>query len=111
MANVKSWDDKCLVLSCQHTCFDGQNIKSVLPKEESLTDIHLPVLSVKNITSDSVGEEVVTEKKDVKDKEKALIDSHLPVPNVENIALDSVEEKMATEKQDVKDEVKKNADL
>ena len=83
---IETRDDKCLVSSCQYT-------------------------NVENITLDSVGEEVLTERKDVKDKEKALIDSHLPVPNVENITLDSVEEKMATEKQDVKDEVKKNADL
>ena len=106
LANVKSWDDKCLVPSCQHTCFDGQNIKSVLPMEKSLTDSHLSVPSMENITPDSVGEEAVTEKKDVKNKEKTLTDSHLPVPSVENITRDSVGEEVETEKKDVNDEVK-----
>ena len=107
LANVKSWDDKCLVPSCQHTCFDGQNIKSVLPMEKSLTDSHLPVPSVENITSDSVGEEVVPEKRDVKNKEKSLTDRHLPVPSVENITSDSVGAEVVPEKGDVKN--KENA--
>ena len=106
LANIKSWDDKRLVPSCQHTCFDGQNIKSVLPMEKSLTDSHFSVPSMENITPDSVGEEAVIEKKDVKDKEKSLTDSHLPVLSVENITRDSVGEEVETEKKDVKDEVK-----
>ena len=36
--------------------------------EKALDDSHLPVPSVQNITLDSVGEEVVNEKKDVKDE-------------------------------------------
>ena len=98
--------DNGLVPSCQYTCFDGQNFKSVLPMEKSLTDSHLPVPSVENITLDLVGEEVVNEKRDVKDKEKALTDSHLPVPSEENITLNSVGEEVVPEKKDVKDEVK-----
>ena len=106
LANVKSWDDKYLVLSCQYTCFDGQITKSVLPKKKALTDSHLPVPSVENITLDSVGEEVLTEKKDVKDKEKALTHSHQQVSSVKNITPDSIGEEVITEKKDVKDEVK-----
>ena len=78
--DVESWDDKCLVSSCQYT-------------------------NVENITLDSVGEEVVTKKKDVKDKEKALADNHLPLPSVENITLDPVGEEVMTKKQDVKEKV------
>ena len=99
-------ESKCLVPSCQHTCFDGQDIKSVLPMEKALTESHLPVSSMENITLDTVSEEVVPEKRDVKDKEKALTESHLPVPSVENITLNSVGEEVVPEKKDVKDEVK-----
>ena len=79
--------------------------------EKALIDSHLPVPNVQDVTLDSVGEEVVSEKKDVKDKEKALTNRHLPVLSVENITLDFVCEKVVTEKQDVKDEVKKCVDL
>ena len=70
LANVKSWEDKCLVPSCQHTCFDGQNIKSVLPTEKVLTHNHLPVPNGENIAFDSVGEEGATKMQDVKDEVK-----------------------------------------
>ena len=78
--DVETWDDKCLVSSCQYT-------------------------NVENITLDSVGEEVLTERKDVKDKQKALSDSHLPAPSVENITLDPVGKEVMTKKQDVKEKV------
>ena len=96
-----------LVPSCQYTCFSGQNIKNALRMEKSLTDSHHPVPSVENITSNSVGEEVVPEKKDVKNKEKALTDNHLPVASVGNITLDLVGDEVVTKKQHVKEEVKK----
>ena len=129
--DAESWYDGCVVPSCQRTCFKGENtkdvcipktdansnqvssagsppvceqprsgygdIQGVLPLEQPLNDSHLPVI---------VGEEVVTEKKDVKDKEKALTDSHLLVPSAENITRDSVGEEVLTEKKDVKDEEK-----
>ena len=143
--DVESWDDGCIVPSCQRTCFKGENtkdvcipktdansnqvssagsppvceeprsgygdIQGVLPLEKALTVSHLPGLSVESITRDSIGEEVVTKKKDVKDKEKALTDSHLPVPNVENITCDSVVEKVVTEKKDMKDKEIKNFEV
>ena len=109
--DIESWDDKCLVPSGQYTCSDGQNNKNVLQMEKALTDSHFLLPSVENITLDSFGEDLMTEKRDVKEKEKALTYSHLPVASVENITLDSVGEKVVTEKQDVKDEVKKCVDL
>ena len=101
--DVESWDDGCVVPSCQRTCFKGENTKDVcipktdatcnqvssagsppvcekprsgygdtqgaLPFEQALTDSHLPGPSVENITLDSVGEEVATEKKYIEDNE------------------------------------------
>ena len=87
------------------------DIQGVLSLEQALTDSHLPVASVENITRDSIGEEVVTKKKDVKNKEKALTVSHLPVPNVENITCDSVVEKVVTEKKDMKDKEITNSEV
>ena len=104
--NAGSRDDNCLVPSCQYNCSDQQILKSVSPMEKALTNSNLPVPSVENITLDSVGEEGVTEKQDVKDNEKALTDSHLSIASVENITLDPVAEEVVTKKQDVKEEVK-----
>ena len=104
--DIESWDDKCLVPSGQYTCSDGQHNKNVLQMEKALTDSHFLLPSVENITLDSVCEDLVTEKRDVKDKEKTLTNSLLPVPIVENITLDSVGEDLVTDKKDVKEEVK-----
>ena len=72
--NVKSLDDKHLVPPSQHTCSDGRNIKSVLTIEKALINSNLPVSSVENVTVDSVGKEVVTEKQDVKIEVKRCVD-------------------------------------
>ena len=99
--DVESWDDGCVVPSCQRTFFKGENTK----------DVCIPKIDANSKQVSSAGSPPVCEERrsgygdiqGVLSLEQPLTDSHLPGQSAENITRDSVVEKELTEKKDMED--------